>query len=66
MLIVKVKDQSSIDRALKILKNKVVKTGQLKQLRARQEYVKPSIKRRDQLKKAIYIQQLRDEESKNE
>ena len=66
MLKVKVKDQSSIDRALKILKNKVVKTGQLKQLRARQEYVKPSIKRRDQLKKAIYIQQLRDEESKNE
>jgi small subunit ribosomal protein S21 len=66
MLIVKVKDQSSIDRALKILKNKVVKTGQLKQLRARQEYVKPSIKRRDQLKKAIYIQHLRDEELKNE
>jgi small subunit ribosomal protein S21 len=66
MLIVKVKDQSSIDRALKILKNKVVKTGQLKQLRARQEYVKPSIKRRDQLKKAIYIQHLRDDELKNE
>jgi len=66
MLIVKVKDNNSIDRALKILKNKTVKTGMIKQLRARQEYVKPSVRRRDQLKKAIYIQKLRDEELKNE
>jgi len=66
MLIVKVKDNNSIDRALKILKNKTVKTGMIKQLRARQEYVKPSVRKRDQLKKAIYIQKLRDEEMKNE
>ena len=38
----------------------------IKQLRARQEYVKPSVRKRDQLKKAIYIQKLRDEEMKNE
>lgn len=56
----------SIDRALKILKNKVVKTGMLKELRSRQEFVKKSVKRREQIKKAIYIQQLRDEEMKNE
>lgn len=66
MLIVKVKDNNSIDRALKILKNKTVKTGMIKQLRSRQEYVKPSVRKRDQLKKAIYIQKLRDEEMKNE
>lgn len=66
MLIVKVKDNNSIDRALKILKNKVVKTGMVKELRRRQEFVKPSIIRRDQIKKAIYIQEIRDEEMKNE
>ena len=66
MLIVKVKDNNSIDRALKILKNTTVKTGMIKQLRSRQEYVKPSVRKRDQLKKAIYIQKLRDEEMKNE
>ena len=38
----------------------------IKQLRSRQEYVKPSVRKRDQLKKAIYIQKLRDEEMKNE
>jgi len=66
MFIVKVKDQNSIDRALKILKNKMIKTGMVKELRRRSEFVKPSIIRRDEIKKAIYIQKLRDEESKNE
>ena len=66
MIIVKVKDQNSIDRALKILKNKTVKTGMIKELRRRQEFVKPSVKRREELRKAIYIQQLRMDESKDE
>lgn len=66
MFIVKVKDQNSIDRALKILKNKMIKTGMVKELRRRTEFVKPSIIRRNEIKKAIYIQKLRDEESKNE
>lgn len=65
MFIVDVKEVS-IDRALKILKNKVVKSGMLKELRGRQEFVKKSVKRREQIKKAIYIQELRDEEMKNE
>lgn len=56
----------SIDRALKILKNKVVKTGMLKELRSRQEFVKKSVKHREQVKKAIYVQKLRKEESDNE
>jgi len=66
MLTVSLKDGLNIDRALKILKGKVAKTGQLKALRDRQVYVKPSIKRRDELKKAIYIQKLRQEEEKDE
>lgn len=65
MFIVKVKDLS-IDRALKILKNKMAKTGIVKELRKRQEYVKKSEKRREEIRKAIYVQDLRNEELKNE
>jgi len=66
MIIVKVKDEVSLDRALKILKNKTVKTGMIKELRSRQAFMKPSVKRREEIKKAIYIQKLKDEELKNE
>jgi small subunit ribosomal protein S21 len=65
MLIVTIKDGLTIDRALKILKNKVSKTKQNKELRDRQEFVKPSVKRRLEIQKAIYIQKLRDKEEKN-
>jgi small subunit ribosomal protein S21 len=65
MFIVEVKD-ISIDRALKILKNKVVKTGMIKELRRRGEFVKKSVKHRDKIKKAIYVQKLRMEEQKDE
>jgi small subunit ribosomal protein S21 len=66
MFIVKVGDKISIDRALKILKNKMVKTGVLKELRRRQQFLKKSEVRREEIKNAIYIQALRDEEMKNE
>lgn len=62
MLIIKLKDGEKIDRALKRYKNKYNKTGVMKELRNRQEFVKKSVKRRQQIKKAIYIQKLRDEE----
>lgn len=62
MLIIKVKDGEKIDRALKRYKNKYNKTGVMKELRNRQEFVKKSVKKRQQIKKAIYIQKLRDEE----
>ena len=62
MLIVQIKDNITIDRALKILKNKVAKTKQVKQLRDRQAYVKPSEERRSEIKKAIYIQQMKQNE----
>lgn len=66
MLIVKLNNGLGIDRALKILKGKVAKTKQTKQLRDRQEYVKPSVERRMEIQKAIYIQKLRQEEENNE
>ena len=62
MLIVQIKDNVTIDRALKILKNKVAKTKQIKHLRARQAFVKPSEERRAEIKKAIYVQQMRQDE----
>jgi len=60
MLIIPIKDGENIDRALKRYKRKFDKTGTVRQLRARQAFVKPSVKRRGQVQKAQYIQTLRD------
>ncbi len=61
MIIVPVKEGESIDRALKKLKRKFEKTGVVKELRKRQKYTKPSIIKREQMQKAVYVQRLRDE-----
>jgi len=58
MLIIEV--GKNIETALKIYKNKVQKTKQIQQLRGRQEFVKPSVRKRKEILKAIYIQKLRD------
>ncbi len=62
MLIIPVKDGENIDRALKRFKRKFDRTGTMRQLRARQQFTKPSVKRRAEIQKAQYIQQLRDKE----
>lgn len=62
MIIVPVKEGESIDRALKKLKRKFEKTGVVKELRERQKFTKPSIKRREGVNKAIYVQQLQQSE----
>jgi small subunit ribosomal protein S21 len=62
MLIIPVKDGENIDRALKRFKRKFDKTGTMRQLRDRQQFTKPSVKRRKQVQKAQYIQHLRDQE----
>jgi len=62
MIIVPIKEGESIDRALKKYKRKFEKTGVVKELRERQKYTKPSVKNREQKLKAIYIQQLRNEQ----
>ena len=43
MIIVQIKDNEPIDKALKKFKKKFEKTGIVKQLRARQAFEKPSI-----------------------
>jgi small subunit ribosomal protein S21 len=61
MIIVPVKEGESIDKALKKYKRKFEKTGTVKELRERQKFTKPSVKRRTEVLKAIYIQKLTDE-----
>lgn len=63
MLIIPIKEGENIDRALKRFKRKFDKTGTMRQLRSRKQFVKPSVKYREKLIKAQYIQQLRDKEN---
>ena len=58
MIVVPIKEGENIERALKKFKRKFEKTGAMKELRNRQAFTKPSVVKRDQLKKAIYIEQL--------
>ncbi|MEZ4999002.1 MAG: 30S ribosomal protein S21 [Bacteroidales bacterium] len=62
MIIVPVKEGENIDRALKKFKRKFEKTGVIRELRARQAFVKPSVRRREEIKKAVYVQQMQREE----
>ena len=54
MLIVNVKENESIDKALKRFKKKFEKTGVLKELRSRTAFEKPSVRRRNQIIRAAY------------
>ncbi|MDR2972753.1 MAG: 30S ribosomal protein S21 [Bacteroidales bacterium] len=58
MIVVSVKEGETIDRALKKLKRKFEKTGVVRELRMRQKFTKPSVIRRDQKLKAIYVQKM--------
>ncbi len=58
MLIVQVKEGESLEKALKKFKKKFEKTGVVKELRERQKFTKPSIKRREAVIKAVYKQKL--------
>ncbi|MGB5417768.1 30S ribosomal protein S21 [Algibacter sp.] len=62
MLKIPVKEGENIDRALKRYKRKFVKTTVKNQLNERKQFTKPSVERRAQVKKAQYIQSLRDAE----
>jgi len=63
MLIINIKENESIDKALKRFKKKFEKTGILKELRSRTAFEKPSVTRRSQIIKATYIEQLRRKEN---
>ncbi len=58
MIIINVKDNESIDKALKRFKKKFEKTGVLKEIRGRNFYEKPSITKRAQNIKAAYKEKM--------
>ncbi|MDK2979068.1 MAG: small subunit ribosomal protein [Bacteroidales bacterium] len=62
MIVVPIKEGENIERALKKFKRKFEKTGVVKELRERQAFTKPSVKKREQKKKAIYIQKMQQDE----
>ncbi len=62
MIIVPVKEGENIERALKKFKRKFEKTGTVRELRSRKTFEKPSVKKRIQMQKAIYVQHLQLEE----
>jgi small subunit ribosomal protein S21 len=55
MLKVKVQ-KNNIERAIKEMRRKVIKTQLLKECRKRKEFTKDSIKRREEIQKATYVQ----------
>ncbi len=62
MLIVTVKENESIDKALKRFKKKFERTGVLRELRRRSAFTKPSIARRSEVTRAIYRRQMQEKE----
>ncbi len=60
MLIIKVKNKN-IESALKNYKYKVYKTKQIQNLNENKEYTKDSEKKREEKKKAIYVNKKRND-----
>ena len=60
MIIIDLKKEKNIESALRTYKHKVQKTKQVQKLRERQEFVKPSVRRRAEIRKAIYVQKLKN------
>jgi small subunit ribosomal protein S21 len=56
MLVVKVNPNTSIEKALKLFKSKVIKTKLMTELKSRKEFTKKSIIRRNVMNKAKYVQ----------
>jgi small subunit ribosomal protein S21 len=59
MLIIKIDNKTTIDKALKLLKSKVIKTKLMSELKNRKDYTKKSITRRNEVNKAKYVQKLK-------
>jgi small subunit ribosomal protein S21 len=57
MLIINNKDCDTVDKLLKKYKKKFEKAQTVKQLRSRTAFVKPSIVRRKEVLKAIYVRE---------
>ena len=56
MIIIEVSNKLPLERALKSLKRKFDNTKTIKKLRDKKQFTKKSVKRREEIKKAIYKQ----------
>jgi|TARA_B110000914_G_C15383908_1_gene409132 small subunit ribosomal protein S21 len=65
MLIIKIEKKTNIEKALKQLKSKVIRTKQSKKLRDNKHFSKRSEKKRLAKGKAIYLQQKWDTENQD-
>lgn len=63
MISVNVKENESIERALKRFKKKFERAGVIKELRGRTYFEKPSVERRAEVLKAAYRQEKYAEEN---
>ncbi|MDD2563060.1 MAG: 30S ribosomal protein S21 [Salinivirgaceae bacterium] len=61
MIIIPIKEGENIDRALKRFKRKFEKTGIMREIRSRQQFIKGCEERRKERLKAVYIQKLQHE-----
>ena len=62
MIVVPLKEGENIEKALRKFKRKFEKTGVVKELRNRQAFEKPSVAKRKQMMRAIYVQHLQQTE----
>jgi small subunit ribosomal protein S21 len=60
MIIIDLTKEKSIESALRTYKQKVQKTKQIQKLRERQQFEKPSVTRRKEVLKAVYVQQIKN------
>jgi small subunit ribosomal protein S21 len=61
MIIIKINQGNPLEKALKTLKSKVIKTKQNQILFDRKQYTKKSVLKRAQILKAKHIQRLKDQ-----
>ncbi|MEL6537061.1 MAG: 30S ribosomal protein S21 [Bacteroidota bacterium] len=62
MIVVNVKENESIEKALKRFKKKFERTGVLREVRGRAYYTKPSVTRRHEVLRAAYRQKMQSQE----
>jgi small subunit ribosomal protein S21 len=63
MLIIQVKEGEALEKVLKKFKKKFEKTGVVKALRDRQKFTKPSVRRREEIIHAAYVQKMYNTET---
>lgn len=62
MLVIPVKEGENIERALKKYKKKFDRTGRMREIRKRKEFIKPSVIKRQQNIRAAYKQLMLSKE----